>query len=42
VLGIDETRRGKALVATHLPFPSVCHVAAAGDVFRCLPAVCDH
>jgi glyoxylase-like metal-dependent hydrolase (beta-lactamase superfamily II) len=27
------------LVATHLPFPSVCHVAAAGDVFRCVPAV---
>jgi glyoxylase-like metal-dependent hydrolase (beta-lactamase superfamily II) len=26
------------LVATHLSFPSVCHVAAAGDVFRCVPA----
>ncbi len=26
------------LVATHLPFPSVCHVAVAGDVFRCVPA----
>ncbi len=22
------------LVTTHLPFPSVCHVAVAGDVFR--------
>jgi glyoxylase-like metal-dependent hydrolase (beta-lactamase superfamily II) len=32
---------GEALVATHLPFPSVCHVAAAGDVFRCVPAVWD-
>lgn len=27
------------LVATHLPFPSVCHVAVAGDAFRCAPAV---
>jgi glyoxylase-like metal-dependent hydrolase (beta-lactamase superfamily II) len=27
------------LVATHLPFPSICHVAAAGDAFRCVPAV---
>jgi glyoxylase-like metal-dependent hydrolase (beta-lactamase superfamily II) len=28
----------EALVATHLSFPSVCHVAAAGDVFRCVSA----
>ena len=27
------------LVATHLPFPSVCHVAVDGDAFRCVPAV---
>ena len=33
---------GESLVATHLPFPSVCHVAAAGDVFRCVPAVWDY
>lgn len=33
---------GEALVATHLPFPSVCHVAAAGDVFRCVPATWDY
>ncbi|PXX06623.1 MBL fold metallo-hydrolase [Mycolicibacterium moriokaense] len=33
---------GEAMVATHLPFPSVCHVAAAGDVFRCVPAVWDY
>jgi glyoxylase-like metal-dependent hydrolase (beta-lactamase superfamily II) len=33
---------GEALVAAHLPFPSVCHVAAAGDVFRCVPAVWDY
>jgi glyoxylase-like metal-dependent hydrolase (beta-lactamase superfamily II) len=26
------------LVATHLPFPSVCHVAVAGHVFRWVPA----
>ena len=25
------------LVATHLSFPSVCHVAVDGDVFRCVP-----
>lgn len=33
---------GEALVATHLPFPSVCRVATAGDVFRCVPAVWDY
>jgi glyoxylase-like metal-dependent hydrolase (beta-lactamase superfamily II) len=27
----------EALVATHLPFPSVCHVAVDGDVFRWVP-----
>ncbi|WP_406275840.1 MBL fold metallo-hydrolase [Nocardia sp. NBC_00881] len=31
----------EALVATHLPFPSVCHVATAGNNFRCVPAVWD-
>ncbi|MER8709007.1 MBL fold metallo-hydrolase [Mesorhizobium sp. M1088] len=30
------------LVATHLPFPSVCHVAVDGDAFRCVPAVWDY
>jgi glyoxylase-like metal-dependent hydrolase (beta-lactamase superfamily II) len=30
------------LVATHLPFPSLCHVAAEGDAFRCVPAVWDY
>ncbi|TFV59386.1 MBL fold metallo-hydrolase [Mycobacterium sp. PS03-16] len=29
---------GESLVATHLPFPSVCKVAAAADAFRCVPA----
>ena len=33
---------GEALVATHLPFPSVCHVAVAGNAFRCVPAVWDY
>jgi glyoxylase-like metal-dependent hydrolase (beta-lactamase superfamily II) len=33
---------GEALVATHLPFPSLCRVAAAGDTFRCVPAVWDY
>lgn len=33
---------GKQLVATHLPFPSVCHVAVAGNAFRFLPAVWDY
>jgi glyoxylase-like metal-dependent hydrolase (beta-lactamase superfamily II) len=33
---------GESLVATHLPFPSVCHVATAGDVFRCVPAPWDY
>ncbi|MGV0813874.1 MBL fold metallo-hydrolase [Mycolicibacterium boenickei] len=33
---------GESLVATHLPFPSVCRVAVAGDVFRCVPAVWDY
>jgi glyoxylase-like metal-dependent hydrolase (beta-lactamase superfamily II) len=29
---------GEALVATHLSFPSVCHVAVDGDAFRWVPA----
>ncbi|WP_433578860.1 MBL fold metallo-hydrolase [Nocardia brasiliensis] len=33
---------GSALVATHLPFPSVCRVAAAGNHFRCVPNVWDY
>jgi glyoxylase-like metal-dependent hydrolase (beta-lactamase superfamily II) len=30
------------LVATHLPFPSVCHVAVAGDAFRWVPSIWDY
>ncbi|MGV0794890.1 MBL fold metallo-hydrolase [Mycolicibacterium sp. XJ1819] len=33
---------GESLVATHLPFPSVCRVAAAGNAFRCVPTVWDY
>jgi glyoxylase-like metal-dependent hydrolase (beta-lactamase superfamily II) len=33
---------GESLVATHLPFPSVCRVAVAGNAFRCVPAVWDY
>jgi glyoxylase-like metal-dependent hydrolase (beta-lactamase superfamily II) len=29
-------------VATHLSFPSVCHVAAVGDVFRWVPATWEY
>jgi glyoxylase-like metal-dependent hydrolase (beta-lactamase superfamily II) len=28
----------ESLVATHLSFPSICHVAVAGDVFRWVPS----
>ncbi|MET8332023.1 MBL fold metallo-hydrolase [Streptomyces sp. NPDC005181] len=34
--------RGEQLVATHLPFPSVCHVAVDGNAFRFVPAVWDY
>lgn len=30
------------LLATHLPFPSACHVAVDGDHFRYVPAVWDY
>jgi glyoxylase-like metal-dependent hydrolase (beta-lactamase superfamily II) len=30
------------LVATHLSFPSVCHVAVAGDAFRWVPATWEY
>lgn len=33
--------RREAFVASHLPFPSVYHVAVAGDAFRAVPAVWD-
>ena len=33
---------GEQLVATHLPFPSICHVAVDGDAFRCVPVAWDY
>jgi len=33
---------GEPLVATHLSFPSVRHVAVADDVFRWVPAVWEY
>jgi glyoxylase-like metal-dependent hydrolase (beta-lactamase superfamily II) len=33
---------GEALVATHLSFPSVCHVAIAGNAFRWVPATWEY
>src|SRR5262252_1174800 len=33
---------GEALVATHLSFPSVCHVAVDGDVFRWVPGTWEY
>jgi glyoxylase-like metal-dependent hydrolase (beta-lactamase superfamily II) len=30
------------LVATHMPFPSIGHVAVAGDAFRWVPAIWDY
>ncbi|PDT10864.1 MBL fold metallo-hydrolase [Rhizobium sp. M1] len=33
---------GEMLVATHLPFPSICHVAVDGEAFRWVPAVWDY
>jgi glyoxylase-like metal-dependent hydrolase (beta-lactamase superfamily II) len=38
----DLAASGEQLVATHLPFPSLCHVAAVGAGFRCVPAVWDY
>ena len=32
----------ESLVATHLSFPSVCHVAVDGDVFRWVPGFWDY
>lgn len=37
---LSET--GGQLLASHLSFPSVCHVGADGNTFRVVPAVWDH
>jgi glyoxylase-like metal-dependent hydrolase (beta-lactamase superfamily II) len=33
---------GELLVSTHMPFPSVGHVAVAGDAFRFVPVFWDY
>ena len=38
----DLAASREPIAATHLPFASVCHVAAAGDAFRCVPALWDY
>ncbi|WP_411757663.1 MBL fold metallo-hydrolase [Streptomyces venezuelae] len=39
---MEMAASGERLLATHLPFPSVCHVAVAGNAFRFVPAVWDY
>ncbi|WP_298883555.1 MBL fold metallo-hydrolase [uncultured Bradyrhizobium sp.] len=38
----ELAKSGELLVATHMPFPSVGHVAAAGDAFRWVPVFWDY
>ncbi|MDF0579884.1 MBL fold metallo-hydrolase [Bradyrhizobium yuanmingense] len=38
----ELAQSGELLVATHMPFPSVGHVAAAGDAFRWVPVFWDY
>ncbi|RTE94043.1 MBL fold metallo-hydrolase [Bradyrhizobium sp. LVM 105] len=38
----EIAQSGELLVATHMPFPSVGHVAAAGDAFRWVPVFWDY
>ncbi|SDE50983.1 Glyoxylase, beta-lactamase superfamily II [Mycolicibacterium neoaurum] len=38
----DLAASGEQLVATHLPFPSLCHVSARGGTFRFVPATWDY
>jgi glyoxylase-like metal-dependent hydrolase (beta-lactamase superfamily II) len=38
----ELARTGEMLVATHLPFPSVGHVAVDGDAFRWVPVFWDY
>ena len=38
----EVAANGELLVATHMPFPSVGHVAVAGDAFRWVPAIWDY
>jgi glyoxylase-like metal-dependent hydrolase (beta-lactamase superfamily II) len=38
----EVAANGELLVATHMPFPSIGHVAVAGDAFRWVPAIWDY
>jgi glyoxylase-like metal-dependent hydrolase (beta-lactamase superfamily II) len=38
----ETAESGGLLVATHMPFPSIGHVAAHGDTFRWVPAIWDY
>ncbi|MGY4223227.1 glyoxylase-like metal-dependent hydrolase (beta-lactamase superfamily II) [Bradyrhizobium sp. USDA 4503] len=38
----EVAETGGLLVATHMPFPSIGHVAVAGNAFRWVPAVWDY
>ncbi|TYL91403.1 MBL fold metallo-hydrolase [Bradyrhizobium rifense] len=38
----ELAKTGELLVATHMPFPSVGHVAVAGDAFRWVPVFWDY
>jgi glyoxylase-like metal-dependent hydrolase (beta-lactamase superfamily II) len=38
----ELAKSGEMLVATHLPFPSIGHVAADGDAFRVVPVFWDY
>ncbi|KYH01789.1 MBL fold metallo-hydrolase [Bradyrhizobium sp. DOA1] len=38
----ELAQSGELLVATHMPFPSVGHVAVAGDAFRWVPVFWDY
>lgn len=38
----ELAKTGELLVATHMPFPSVGHVAIAGDAFRWVPVFWDY
>ncbi|TFV73630.1 MBL fold metallo-hydrolase [Bradyrhizobium frederickii] len=38
----ELAQSGELLVATHMPFPSVGHVAAVGDAFRWVPVFWDY
>jgi hypothetical protein len=38
----EAAATGELLLATHMPFPSVGHVAVAGDAFRWVPAIWDY